>query len=81
MVDRAAFTEFVRAMPDSVIRAKGFVRFSDTPASLFVWNRVDGRKAVSVDQSWPDSVATPVALLIGVALPLEDLQARIATLQ
>jgi G3E family GTPase len=81
MVDRARFTDFVRALPESVIRAKGFVRLQDRPAELFVWNRVDGRKAVSIDQSWPDAVAAPVALLIGVDLPLAELHAQIAALQ
>lgn len=80
MVDRARFTEFVRALPREVVRAKGFVRFADTPNALFVWNRVDGHKAVSIDQSWPDAVATPVALLIGVDLPLDELSAQIAAL-
>lgn len=80
-VDRAAFTEFVRDLPDYVVRAKGFVRFTDTPDSLFVWNRVDGRRAVSIDQSWPDAVAAPVALLIGVNLPVEELTARIGTMK
>ncbi len=81
MVDRAHFTAFVRALPEQVIRAKGFVRFTDTPSELFVWNRVDGRKTVSIDQSWPDAVATPVALLIGVELPLTELSAAIAALR
>jgi G3E family GTPase len=80
VVDRSAFTEFVRGLPDGVIRAKGFVRFSDRPTELFVWNRVDGRKAVSIDQSWPDAVAKPIALLIGVDLPVDALSARIAAL-
>ena len=81
MVDRARFTDFVRALPESVIRAKGFVRLQDRPAELFIWNRVDGRKAVSIDQSWPDAVAAAVAVLIGVDLPLAELHAQIAALQ
>lgn len=80
IVDRAAFGEFVRALPDAVIRAKGFVRFTDRPSELFVWNRVDGRQAVSIDQSWPDAVAKPVALFIGVALPVDALLDQIASL-
>jgi G3E family GTPase len=80
IVDRTQFTAFVAALPNEVIRAKGFVRFTDRPAELFVWNRVDGRKTLSVDQSWPDAVAQPVALLIGVNLPVAAIGERIAAL-
>ena len=81
LVERAAFLAFVRAMPPRVVRAKGFVRFTDTPTTMFVWNRVGGRKSVMLDESSPHATAQPTALFIGVDLPLAQLAAAIGALQ
>lgn len=79
-VVRAAFTRFVEALPSSVVRAKGLVRFTDDPGPMYVWHRVPGRSRVRLDQSWPHADAEPTALFIGVDLPLADIAASIAPL-
>ena len=79
-VDRSAFLAFVRALPNSVVRAKGLVRFRDSPNQMFVWNQVGGRKQLLLDPSWPHADAQPAALFIGVDLPLPQLMAQIADL-
>jgi G3E family GTPase len=77
VVARDAFTAFVRALPREVVRAKGLVRFADRPDEMFVWNRVDGRKVLSLDRSVPHATAQPVAVFIGVGLPSEQLRAGV----
>lgn len=79
-VDRAAFLAFVRALPPSIVRAKGLVRFTDRPKEMFVWNRIGGRKQLLLDPSSPHATAKPVALFIGADLPLDTLDAAIASL-
>jgi G3E family GTPase len=79
-VDRAAFERFVETLPESVVRAKGLVRFRDEPGPMFVWHRVPGRAGVRLDRSWPHADAQPTALFIGVAMPVDELGERIALL-
>ena len=80
VVDRGAFLEFVRQLPDSIVRAKGMVRFADRDQEMFVWNRIGGRKHVLLDVSRPHASAQPVALFIGADLPLEALQRAVGQL-
>lgn len=80
VVDRAAFEHFVNALPESVVRAKGLVRFADEPGPMFVWHRVPGRRGVRLDRSWPHADAQPTALFIGVGMPLATLQQLIGEL-
>jgi len=80
VVDRAAFLEFVRALPLSIVRAKGMVRFADRDQEMVVWNRIGGRKNVLLDVSRPHASAQPVALFIGVDLPLEQLALQVGRL-
>jgi G3E family GTPase len=80
VVDRAAFLEFVRQLPDAIVRAKGMVRFADRDQEMFVWNRIGGRKNVLLDVSRPHASAQPVALFIGVDLPVEALSVAIGGL-
>jgi G3E family GTPase len=80
VVDRRQFTAFVQQMPESVVRAKGLVRFADEPGPMFVWHRVPGRRQVRFDRSWPHAEAAPTALFIGVDLPLDALQGMIQAL-
>jgi hypothetical protein len=47
---------------------------------MFVWNHVDGRKNVTLDESRPHANAQPMALFVGVDLPLASLAEGIATL-
>lgn len=79
-VSRDAFLAFIRALPRAVVRAKGLVRFADQPDAMFVWNRVDGRKVVSLDRSVPHATSQPVALFIGVGLPVDELRAGVESL-
>lgn len=80
VVDRTAFMRFARELPDHVVRAKGFVRFVDAPDTMFVWNRVGGRKGVQLDASVAHAAGQPTALFIGVDLPLEQLSAQVRAL-
>ncbi len=79
-VNREAFVAFVRALPPSIVRAKGLVRFADRPQEMFVWNRIGGRKQMLLDPSSPHATAKPVALFIGVDLPLDALADSISSL-
>ena len=81
VVSRDAFIAFVRALPNVVVRAKGLVRFADRPDAMFVWNRVDGRKVMTLDQSVPHARQQPVALFIGVGMPTDELRAGIESLR
>ena len=80
LVDRTAFGRFVESLPESVVRAKGLVRFRDEPGPMFVWHRVPGRTRVRLDRSWPHADAQPTALFIGVAMPVDELTHAIARL-
>jgi G3E family GTPase len=80
VVSRDAFMAFVRTLPREVVRAKGLVRFADRPGAMFVWNRVDGRKVVSLDPSVPHATAQPVAVFIGVGMPTEQLRIGVDSL-
>jgi G3E family GTPase len=81
VVSRDAFIAFVRALPDMVVRAKGLVRFADRPDAMFVWNRVEGRKVMTLDQSVPHATQQPIALFIGVGMPTDELRAGIESLR
>ncbi|MBM4193012.1 MAG: hypothetical protein FJ202_01345 [Gemmatimonadetes bacterium] len=81
MVRRDAFAAFVGALPRAVVRAKGLVRFADRPETMFVWNRVDGRKRMTLDESAPHASAAPMALFIGVGLPVEELRTGVESLR
>ena len=80
VVSREAFIAFVRTLPPVVVRAKGLVRFADRPDAMFVWNRIDGRKVVTLDRSVPHATAQPVALFIGVGLPMDELRCGVDSL-
>jgi G3E family GTPase len=80
LVDRARFTAFVQQLPRSVVRAKGLVRFADDPHTMWVWNRTEGRRTVTLDPSAPHAGAEPVALCIGARLPEEALAAVVGAL-
>jgi G3E family GTPase len=78
LVDRARFQAAIAALPTSVVRAKGMVRFADTPESVFIWQKVPGRRAVRFERSpYHDDVA-PTALCIGVGMDVELLRSLLA---
>ncbi|MEN9817820.1 MAG: hypothetical protein RLZ32_1700 [Gemmatimonadota bacterium] len=80
VVDRARFTAAVAGLPRAVVRAKGLVRFADAPDTMWVWNRTEGRRALTLDPSAPHAGAEPVALFIGARLPEEALAAVVGAL-
>lgn len=80
VVDRARFTAAMSALPDSVVRAKGLVRFADKPREMFVWNRVPGRKGLRFDRAHTHDDAAPTSLFIGAAMPADIIAAQIAAL-
>lgn len=80
VVERTAFAAFVDALPGSVVRAKGLVRFADEPDPMYVWHRVPGKRGVSLDRSWPHADALPTALFIGVEMPVDSLRDQLAAL-
>jgi G3E family GTPase len=80
MVRRDAFTAFVSALPHAVVRAKGLVRFADRPSEMFVWNRVPGRRRMTLDASFAHVNAEAMALFIGVGLDVPGLEAQIVAL-
>jgi G3E family GTPase len=80
VVDRARFTAAVAGLPRAVVRAKGLVRFADDPHTMWVWNRTEGRRTVTLDPSAPHAGAEPVALCIGARLPEEALAAVVGAL-
>ncbi|MBY0491079.1 MAG: GTP-binding protein [Gemmatimonadaceae bacterium] len=80
VVDRAAFTAFVRDLPATVVRAKGMIRFADAPTAMWVWHKVPGRRSLKLDRSEFHDDAESTALFIGVGMDPDDLSARIAGL-
>lgn len=80
MARRAQFLEFVRTLPDAVVRAKGLVRFQEEPSAMYVWNRLPNRDRVELDRVYPNEAAQPNALFIGVAMPIDELATRVSLL-
>lgn len=81
LVVRASFNRWVDGLPDSVVRAKGQVRFADKPDKMFVWNKVEGRSGVKLDECTPHAHTRPVALFVGVRLPLDELTSQIGRIE
>lgn len=79
-VARAPFAAFVEGLPRAVVRAKGLVRFADAPDTMWVWNRTEGRRALTLDPSAPHAGAEPVALFIGAQLRVDALAAAVDAL-
>lgn len=80
-VDRDPFLQFVRALPEQVVRAKGLVRFRNDPNAMYVWNRLPNRDKVELDRVFPHESAQPNALFIGVSLPVALIAENIARLE
>lgn len=80
LVDRARFETFVRALPTSVIRAKGQVFFRGDERRMFVWSKVDGRQGVQYDEVPAYGAPRSVALFIGAGLPMQQIADGIAAL-
>ena len=82
MVSRQSFGEFLKTLPDEVIRAKGVVRFAEAPDEFFVFQKVD---RFDEPQFFPvgksPRVTTPLALFIGPHLPGDVLRDAVAALK
>jgi G3E family GTPase len=81
VVDRVSFTAFVRELPETVVRAKGMIRFSEAPNAMWVWHKVPGRSSLKLDRSEFHDDAESTALFIGVGMNTADLSERIARLR
>jgi len=79
LVSRPAFESFLTALPREVIRAKGLVRFAESPAEFFVFQRVEEDiQFIPVGAS--PRLKTPLALFIGPAIDSAQIEFRIAGL-
>lgn len=82
LVSKRSFHHVLKNLPDEVIRAKGLVRFSDTPDEYFIFQKVD---RFDDPQFFPvgksPKVRSPLALFIGPELPEEKLREAVASLR
>lgn len=80
-ISRRRFEDFLHKLPEEVLRAKGLVRFVDSPEELFVFQKVDHADR---PQFFPLGAAariqTPLILFIGPNLPEKSLLASVAAL-
>ncbi len=81
-VSSKAFGQMLENLPDEVIRAKGIVRFKETPDEFFIFQKVDRS---DTPQFFPagktPKVDTPLILFIGPELPEEKLRDALLTLE
>ncbi len=82
VVSRRSFHHVLKQLPDEVIRAKGLVRFSESPEEYFIFQKVD---RFDEPQYFPvgraPKVNTPLVLFIGPNLPEETLREAVASLR
>jgi len=80
-ISRHRFEEFLRDLPEEVLRAKGLVRFVDSPEEIFVFQKVDHADTPQFFPLGPSArIQTPLILFIGPNLPEKNLHASVATL-
>ena len=78
-VDRSRFEEFLSGLnPREIVRAKGFVRFTNRPEVLFLFQTVFGHHAIEEYPAKP--YPEPVAVLIGPNLQAAEIQERLRNL-
>ena len=83
MVNREAFESFFSNLPESVVRAKGFVRFEDSPKTLFVWDASAGRSNLNVaamPETRFDPQPRPSVVFVGKGLAVGELAESLAAL-
>ena len=82
LVASKTFTHMLENLPDEVIRAKGIVRFKETPEEYFIFQKVD---RTDTPQFFPAGktprVTTPLILFIGPNLPEDTLRDALLTLE
>ncbi len=75
IVSRSAFQKFLKDLPETVIRAKGMVRFVEEPHEVYIFQKVDRSDA---PQFFPVGATaaqkSPLALFIGPELPEDELR-------
>ncbi len=79
IVSQKAFRAMLRELPREVIRAKGLVRFLETPDDFYVFQKMDNDVQFFPVGPSP-RVNTPLILLIGPRLPEDELREKIASL-
>lgn len=81
-VSSKVFSQMLENLPDEVIRAKGIVRFKETPGEFFIFQKVDRS---DTPQFFPAGqtprVNTPLILFIGPELPEDKLRDALLTLE
>lgn len=82
LVASKSFSQMLENLPDEVIRAKGIVRFKETPDEYFIFQKVDRS---DTPQFFPAGktprVNTPLILFIGPDLPEEKLRVALQSLE
>ncbi len=81
LVSRTGLDRFLRGLPETVIRAKGVVRFDDSPSEFHVFQKVDRFDGaqffpIGTTSRLPD----PVAVFIGPDLPEQEIREGVAAL-
>lgn len=76
-VEKASLPEFLGKLPDSVIRAKGILRLTDSNDQYFVFQKVDRFESVQFFPiGRPKAQDSSVAIFIGPAIPEEEVRAN-----
>lgn len=80
-VSRASLEQFLRRLPEEVIRAKGLVRLSETPDEFHVFQKVDRvEEAQLLPIGNTSRLSTPVGIFVGPNLPEDVIRAGVAAL-
>ncbi len=77
-VGRAAFEAWLKALPGSVLRAKGVVELAEEPGRTHVFQRVESESMLI--PLGGGKRLTPVAVLIGCGTPEDAVRASLAAL-
>ncbi len=78
-IDRGSLEKFLRELnPREVVRAKGFVRFTQDPDKMFLFQSVFGHVFLEEFPAWP--YPEPIGVFIGPNLDATHFQSRLRTL-
>lgn len=80
-VDRTDFQHFVGSLPESVVRAKGLVRFADAPDQVYAWNKLPDSRGLHLEKPALDQTGRPSATFIGVSMPVRELAEQLDELE
>jgi G3E family GTPase len=79
IVERGSLEQFLAALPDEVIRAKGLVRLAESPGEYHVFQKVE-RSVQLLPIGTNSRLERPVAILIGPRIPEDVVRASAAEL-